>query len=103
MKRESVEQRAVVLAMRWMREHTGGLIDDDEVLVLEKYVERNVLLPHRGPARVIHVDLDEVIRAKAVTDILKAPVDLATLAFDDIAKIHFAQRAEMVEQKVLEP
>ena len=52
---QRIDQRAVGMARRGMDDEAGGLVDDDEVLVLEHDVERDVLAPRAAassaPAR----------------------------------------------------
>ena len=97
MKNERVKQRSSVLAVRRMRQHSGGFVDDDEVRVFVNDVERNVLSPHRRLAFGVDRDLDEVVRPQAVTDILNAAVYLAPVGLDHVAKIHLAQVRKVVQ------
>ena len=100
---KGIQHRPVILAVRRVDEHSGRLVDNDDVFILENDVERNVVGLHRRFAGHIDGDLDEVVRAKAIADILPPTIHLASSAFDDIAKIHLAQAAEMIEKKILEP
>lgn len=103
MERQRIEQRPPLVAMGRMDEHSGGFVYDNEMTVFEDDVERNVLGQHRGLAREVEMDLDEVTDAQTTPDILVLTVYLALLVANDLAKIHPAEIRKTVEQKILEP
>ena len=100
---QRIEQRAAVLAMRWVNQHSCWLVNDDQLVILENDIERNVLRTHRRSSRRVDDDLDKIIGSQPETPILMAPIDFASCGFHQIAKVHFAQPAKMVEQKILKP
>jgi|GEM_PF-5218922 len=86
-----------------MHEHASGLIDDEQVGVFEKDVERQRLGNHGRTASLIDPDLNKIVCAKAIADVLIAAVDLASFAADKVAQVHFADSRKLVKQMVLEP
>jgi hypothetical protein len=86
-----------------MNEHARRLIDDDQMLVLENNIERDVFRPHRVLARRVELDLDEVAAADPEPDILKPAVHLTPLVSYDTAQVHSAEAGKALEKEVLEP
>src|SRR5258706_11028153 len=89
--------------MRRMVVHSGRFVDDNYRVVLKNNIEIDVFGPHRRSPRFIDGDLDEIVRPEAIADVFVAAVDLALSGFHKIAKVHLAQAAEMIEQKIFEP
>lgn len=98
---ESIQKRAAILPVRWVDEHSGGFVDDDEVVVFEDDVEIDLLGSHRGSAGTVDGDLDEILRFQLVAFVLVAAVHLACSCFHEVAEIHFAEAVEMVQKKIL--
>ncbi len=88
---QGVEQCAVFVAVGGVDEHVGGLVDDDEVLVFENNIERDVFGPHGVGAGEVEPDLDMVVGTDAVSDVLVAAVHLAEAVANRFAEVHFAQ------------
>ncbi len=86
-----------------MDEHSRWLVNDDQVVILKHDVEFDRLGTHCGSAGSIDGDLDEIARPQLISDILVPAIDHALGRFDQIAKVHLAQTAKMVEQKILKP
>ena len=62
---QGVHKRALPAAGRGMDRHTGRLVQQNEVLVLEKYIERNVFRLRRRWHRVWHVEVVGIARRHA--------------------------------------
>ena len=89
--------------VRRMDEHSGRFVHNNYLIILKNNIKVDVFRPHRRASRVIDGDLDKVVRTELVSDIFVAAVDLALSGFHQIAQVHFAQTAEMIEQKIFEP
>lgn len=86
-----------------MDEHSGGFIDDDEVVVFENDVEVDIFSSHRRPACAVDSDLDKIVWFEPIADIFVTAVHLAFACFYEVAQVHFAQALEMPKQKIFEP
>jgi hypothetical protein len=87
--------------MRRVNEHSRRFVDHYQMRIFEDNIQRHFLRPHRRLAGEVEFDLDKIVRPHLVTDILKPPVDFTFFALHDLAKIHLAQPAEAVEQKIV--
>ena len=89
--------------MRGVCEHARRLVYDNNVGVFVDDIQGDLLGAHRRAPRMIDRDLDEIIGTQPVANVFVASVHFAATGLDDFAEIHFAQSAEMVEQKIFEP
>ena len=72
---ERVHQRARPVAWRRMHDHARGLVDDDDVVVFEHNVERDLLPDDLARWRRRNLDSDAIAGVRAVARAFTAVVD----------------------------
>ena len=107
---QMVDERIDLLPLVGVDDHSGGLIKQQNVLILVKDVqlwicdgEVDVLLARRFKELVVEVKLEPVALAQAVVALGAGSVDLDALEADVLLRQRGGQQGNGLEQKAVEP
>ena len=83
---ERVDERVLEVSRRRVHNHTGRLVDDDEVVVFEEYGERDCLRLRFESARSRYLDGNPVAGTNFVAWFGRLVVDAGVVVFDELLK-----------------
>src|SRR5216683_1451551 len=100
---QRVDQRSGVVAGRGVHDHPGRLVDDGEILVFIKDIERDVLRGGVADVGLRDLELDHVARGYVVGGIGSVTVDVHEVALDESRRGGAAEVLSVLGEKAIQP
>jgi hypothetical protein len=96
-------QRARVMAGRRVHDHSGGLVDDGEIVILVHNLQRYVLGGRVADIGLGYLELHHVAHGDAVRRIGGVAVDAHEVALDEARRCRAAEVLSVLGEKAIQP